>query len=115
MRLESIPDFLISSLPLDYELVRIYHPDKTGASISSEEAHTRFQSISNAYNILRGKSAPNDTIFSSPRDRRQEATTAARRAAYVRRHRELYEGGAVDDRWKDRIIFFGVLGVSGSF
>ncbi|KAJ3781795.1 hypothetical protein GGU11DRAFT_155884 [Lentinula aff. detonsa] len=94
-----------------YELVRIYHPDKARTSLSSEEAHARFRSISHAYNILRGKSTSNEssTTTSTP-DGRYEATTAARRAAHVRRHRELYEAGAVDDRWKDRIILFGVIG-----
>ncbi|KAK7035295.1 hypothetical protein VNI00_012062 [Paramarasmius palmivorus] len=27
---------------------------------------------------------------------------------HLRRHRELYEAGAIDDRWKDRLILFGV-------
>ncbi|KAJ3752700.1 hypothetical protein F5880DRAFT_1613156 [Lentinula raphanica] len=95
-----------------YELVRIYHPDKARNSLSAEEAHARFQSISHAYNVLRGKSASDGTTTTatSTRDGRYEATTAARRAAHVRRHRELYEAGAVDDRWKDRIILFGVIG-----
>ncbi|KAJ3814148.1 hypothetical protein EV368DRAFT_39722 [Lentinula lateritia] len=93
-----------------YELVRIYHPDKARTSVSAEEAHARFQTIGHAYNILRGKVAPNESATTSPRDGRYEATTAARRAAHVRRHRELYDGGAVDDRWKDGIILFGVIG-----
>ncbi|KAF5389491.1 hypothetical protein D9757_004320 [Collybiopsis confluens] len=98
---------------MHYELVRIYHPDKVGSSVSSEEAHARFQSIGNAYNLLRGNSSPDQsTLPSSPRDLQHEATTAARRAAHVRRHRELYQAGAVDDRWKDRVILFGVIGAS---
>ncbi|KIK67078.1 hypothetical protein GYMLUDRAFT_238422 [Collybiopsis luxurians FD-317 M1] len=90
-----------------YQLVRIYHPDKAAPSISSEEAHARFQAISNAYNTLRGKSTPN--VSSSARDTRHEATTAARRAAYIRRHRELYQAGAIDDRWKDRLIILATV------
>ncbi|KAJ4468197.1 hypothetical protein J3R30DRAFT_3305559 [Lentinula aciculospora] len=93
-----------------YELVRIYHPDKARTSVSSEEANARFRSISHAYNILRGKVTSTESSTTPPKDTRYEATTAARRAAHVRRHRELYEGGAVDDRWKDRIILFGVIG-----
>ncbi|KAF9071116.1 hypothetical protein BDP27DRAFT_1219753 [Rhodocollybia butyracea] len=99
-----------------YELVRIYHPDTTGDTLSSEVAHARFQSISNAYNILRGKPALDETTgTTSPQDRRDEATTAARRAARVRRHRELYETGAIDERWKDRIILFAVFGAIAMF
>ncbi|KAG7098893.1 hypothetical protein E1B28_000793 [Marasmius oreades] len=85
-----------------FELVRIYHPDKNKSSESSEEvAHARFQAISNAYNILRGPLPPSNTL--------QQATTASRRAAHIRRHRELHASGAVDDRWKDRLILFGTV------
>lgn len=38
-------------------------------------------------------------------------TTAAWRAAHRRRQQELYSTGAVDDKWKDRIILFGVVSV----
>ncbi len=95
-------------LPLDYELVRIYHPDTVDSSVSSELAHARFQSITDAYNVLRGKTAAKPDPVSGA----QQATTAARRAMHVRRHRELYEGGAVDDRWKDRMIIAGLIAVS---
>ncbi|THU87713.1 hypothetical protein K435DRAFT_848877 [Dendrothele bispora CBS 962.96] len=95
-----------------YELVRIYHPDKTDSSIPPHQAHSRFQSISNAYNTLRGKpSSPSNSADPDSQAYRDPnyATTAARRAMHLRRHRELYEGGAVDDRWKDRIIIFGIV------
>lgn len=95
-----------------YELVRIYHPDKNKYSESSEEAaHARFQAISNAYNILRGQLPPSEMEATEGRSgsTSQQATTASRRAAYIRRHRELYASGAVDDRWKDRLILFGTV------
>ncbi|SJK97392.1 uncharacterized protein ARMOST_00644 [Armillaria ostoyae] len=88
-----------------YELVRIYHPDTVDSSVSSKLAHARFQSITDAYNVLRGKTAAKPDPVSGA----QQATTAARRAMHVRRHRELYEGGAVDDRWKDRMIIAGLI------
>ncbi|KAK0455102.1 hypothetical protein EV421DRAFT_479675 [Armillaria borealis] len=88
-----------------YELVRIYHPDTVDSSVSSELAHARFQSITDAYNVLRGKTAAKPDPVSGA----QKATTAARRAVHVRRHRELYEGGAVDDRWKDRMIIVSLI------
>ncbi|KAK0461385.1 uncharacterized protein EV420DRAFT_196368 [Desarmillaria tabescens] len=88
-----------------YELVRIYHPDTVDSSVSSELAHARFQSITDAYNVLRGKTASQ----ADPVSEAQQATTAARRAVHVRRHRELYEGGAIDDSWKDRLIIVGLV------
>ena len=93
---------------IDYELVRLYHPDKADATISSEEAHSRFQTIGQAYDILQGKKTPTLT----PVEKATQATTASRRAMHVRRHRALYEGGAVDDRWKDRFIVAGMVVVS---
>ncbi|KAG7446395.1 uncharacterized protein BT62DRAFT_931838 [Guyanagaster necrorhizus] len=88
-----------------YELVRLYHPDTVDLSVSSELAHARFQSITDAYNVLRGKTTSRLDAVSGG----QQATTAARRAMHVRRHSELYEGGAVDDRWKDRLIIVGLI------
>ncbi len=39
---------------IDYELVRIYHPDSAhGSSLLPESRHKRFQSISAAYDFLR--------------------------------------------------------------
>ncbi|KAF9264268.1 DnaJ-domain-containing protein [Marasmius fiardii PR-910] len=102
-----------------YELVRIYHPDKNKSSESSEEtAHARFQAISNAYNILRGHSPTSDSDaegLSRYGSMSQQATTASRRAAHIRRHRELYASGAVDDRWKDRFILFGTVAAVVAF
>ncbi|KAK7472864.1 hypothetical protein VKT23_000972 [Stygiomarasmius scandens] len=97
-----------------YELVRIYHPDKADTSIPPQQAHSRFQSISNAYNALRGKSSSQDSVSPAHRDPNY-ATTAARRAMHLRRHRELYEAGAIDDRWKDRIIVFGIVATIAAF
>ncbi|ESK92980.1 heat shock protein domain protein [Moniliophthora roreri MCA 2997] len=105
-----------------YELVRLYHPDKLSVSNPSEAevAHSRFQAISNAYNILRGKSTSTDGGADATANFRygpdsQYATTAARRAMHLRRHKELYEAGAVDDRWKDRLILFGVAAAVVTF
>ncbi|KAF5370609.1 hypothetical protein D9758_002063 [Tetrapyrgos nigripes] len=96
-----------------YELVRIYHPDKAESAVPSQEAHSRFQSISNAYNVLRGKSSSvTDTTTQRSPD---YATTAARRAVHLRRHRELYEAGVVDERWKDRFIIFGIIATIAAF
>ncbi|KAG6862200.1 hypothetical protein C0995_002130 [Termitomyces sp. Mi166 len=91
----------------DYELVRIYHPDKADPLISSEAAHTRFQSITAAYDVLRGKTRLKDSPFSSSSPARdfRYPTTAAWRARS--RRNELYAGQ--DERWKDRVILFGLI------
>ncbi|KAF9051024.1 hypothetical protein BDZ89DRAFT_522268 [Hymenopellis radicata] len=87
-----------------YELVRLYHPDKADATMSSDAAHVRFQAIGQAYDILRGKKPAKP----SPAEKTTQATTASRRAMHVRRHRNLYDSGPVDDTWKDRLIMAGV-------
>lgn len=91
----------------DFDLVRIYHPDKAGSSLSPDEAHARFRSITTAYDALRGKTPPPFSP-SSPQDPRHP-TTAAWRAMQTNRRSELYSSAAVDDRWKDRVILAGVV------
>ncbi|KAG5716745.1 hypothetical protein E4T56_gene16185 [Termitomyces sp. T112] len=91
-----------------YELVRIYHPDKADPSISNETAHARFQSITAAYDVLRGKTLLKDSLFpstSSPVRDFRYSTTAAWRARS--RRNELYTGK--DDRWKDHVILLGLV------
>ncbi|KAF5386060.1 hypothetical protein D9615_002463 [Tricholomella constricta] len=92
-----------------YDLVRIYHPDKACPSVSSEAAHARFQSITAAYDALRGKTSLVDSSFfsgsSSPAQDTRYPTTAAWRARS--RHQELYAGK--DERWKDHVILAGVV------
>ncbi|KAL9711491.1 hypothetical protein Ac2012v2_004562 [Leucoagaricus gongylophorus] len=90
-----------------FDLVRIYHPDKVGGVVPLEIARERFQTITTAYDILRGeKSRTGNSGPSSGLENRSYQTTAAYRAAR-RRRQELYSSGVVDDRWKDR-IFLGL-------
>ncbi|KAF8891633.1 hypothetical protein BD779DRAFT_1512218 [Infundibulicybe gibba] len=91
-----------------YDLVRIYHPDNPGSSKHPNIAHERFQAITAAYDSLRGL-----TPFTSVTPPTTPTpTTAAYRAAQTRQ-RALYTGG--DDRWKDRIILFGVAATIALF
>jgi len=95
----------------DYDLVRHYHPDKVGASLTPEVAQARFQSISAAYDVLRGKTLLIESGLGGPRTSNSSAsyqTTAAYRAMQ-RRRQELYDTGAVDDGRKDAWIIFGVV------
>ncbi|KAJ7594789.1 hypothetical protein C8J56DRAFT_927683 [Mycena floridula] len=91
-----------------YELVRIYHPDRRNPSTPAEIAHSQFQSISAAYNLLRGSlsAAPESPVAGSGYDS-SKLSGADWRAMHIRRRRKLYEGG--DDRWRDWIIFAGAF------
>ncbi|EGN99954.1 hypothetical protein SERLA73DRAFT_180287 [Serpula lacrymans var. lacrymans S7.3] len=84
-----------------YDLVRIYHPDSPVARhYAPEVSQARFQSITQAYDMLRGKSA-----FS-------EETLASRTANI--RHSDIWRGRSSrrphfddtsgDERWKERTI-----------
>ncbi|KAF8629840.1 hypothetical protein AX15_003206 [Amanita polypyramis BW_CC] len=103
-----------------YDLVRIYHPDKAGPSVVPDIAHARFQAITAAYDILRGKSgAAVDGTSGGPSAWAREGgypTAAAWRAAsQAKRAQELYSGGKIDDRWKDHVFLSAVVLTVGIF
>ncbi|KAG2074594.1 hypothetical protein BDR04DRAFT_148557 [Suillus decipiens] len=86
-----------------YELVRIYHPDSAVARhYPSEESQARFQAISRAYDILRGK------VSSSG-----EPVEATRKVDPIRwsarSRRPHFDDTASDERWKERTIMGMVL------
>lgn len=97
----------------DFDLVRLYHPDKA-SDVSPDVAHQRFQVITHSYDVLRGKKASGtvDHEQVNPSVDLRYQTTAAWRARHRRRSEELYKSGAADDKWKDRLILAGVIGVS---
>lgn len=97
-----------------YDLVRLHHPDSTNCRhMSAAERHRRFQAITNAYEILRGKKAPESPFdpFAAELARRKRAYAAARRGrqhSMYRDYRDYAPSG--DERWKDRLIVtVGVL------
>ena len=99
---------------IDYDLVRIHHPDSPivrSLSLSPEVAHARFQSISAAYDSLRGKAAQ-DPMSKASRQYGNDSRMAAWRAAQSRRP-DLHV--APDERWKDMIIIGGVVLVCNPF
>ena len=102
--------------PADYDLVRIYHPDKAGLAVSPDVAHSRFQAIAAAYDILRRKGVAVDGASGGPsiwaREGGYPTTAAWRAASQARRAQELYSGGKIDERWKDRLFLAGVVLVS---
>ncbi|KAI5895852.1 uncharacterized protein SCHCODRAFT_02495038 [Schizophyllum commune H4-8] len=67
-----------------YDLVRLHHPDSHNCRhMTPAERHRRFQAITNAYDILRGKKAPEGPFdpFAAELARRKRAYAAARRCA----------------------------------
>ena len=98
--------------------MRIYHPDKAGLSVSPDIAHSQFQAIGTAYDILRRKAAAVGDATGGPsvwaREGGYPTAAAWRAASQARRAQELYSGGKIDDRWKDRLFLGGVVLVSRS-
>ena len=103
----------LSPLKKDFQLVRLYHPDKIGTSTSSDIAHTRFQAITAAYDVLRGK-APDNVSGISGSANVPYQTTASWRAMRKRRQ-ELYDSGPVNDGTNDNLIIIGVVAVNFMF
>jgi hypothetical protein len=99
----------VLTLFVDFELVRLYHPDKVDpSSTPSEVAHARFQAIASAYKFLQERTQPG--YQPTPEEQAATMTAANARARQIYRQRRLYSGG--DERWKDWIVFGGVIAVS---
>jgi len=84
-----------------YDLVRIYHPDSPVArKHPAETAQARFQSISKAYDLMRGKSAITGEVLTN----RERHADPARFRPKARR-RPHFDETTGDERWKERILF----------
>jgi len=86
----------------------LYHPDKVGTCTSSDIAHTRFQAITAAYDVLTGKAPGNNTGETSGSANVPYQTTASWRAMRKRRQ-ELYDSGPINDGKNDNLIIIGVV------
>ncbi|KAI0093409.1 hypothetical protein BDY19DRAFT_990053 [Irpex rosettiformis] len=104
-----------------YELVRIYHPDSPVSRVlPSATVQSRFQAITHAYDVLRGKtshpSAINGDVNLSEVERAKanfrNLETAMWRAKQQRRA-ELRVG--LDDRTKDAIMLGAIVVTIGAF
>ncbi|KAI0362232.1 hypothetical protein OH77DRAFT_1388338 [Trametes cingulata] len=97
-----------------YELVRIHHPDSPfGGDLSPAVRRARFQSITAAYDILRGRTngsnGPVD-IYRAELERRRRARAAYEASRSYTNPQAHDWSASADDRWKDRIILFvGIL------
>lgn len=93
---------------LDYDLVRIYHPDSPIArNYPAEIVQTQFQSISKAYDLMRGKSAITGEVMTN---RERHADPARFRPKATRRPH--FDETAGDERWKERVLFAATVLVS---
>ncbi|KAI0676160.1 hypothetical protein C8Q78DRAFT_372338 [Trametes maxima] len=97
-----------------YELVRIHHPDSPfGRDISPAVRHSRFQSITAAYDILRGKTTGSQgpvDMYRTELERRRRARAAYTAARGPAKAQAQEWSASADDQWKDRIILFvGIL------
>ncbi|KAI0344557.1 hypothetical protein BDW22DRAFT_1326270 [Trametopsis cervina] len=95
-----------------YDLVRIYHPDSpVSRALPSPTAQARFQSITAAYDSLRGKSTnlPEGSQAEQAKKNFHNLNTAMWKARQQRRA-ELRVG--LDDRWKDAAMMSAVVVVS---
>jgi len=98
----------------DYDLVRSHHPDSTHCrSLTPSERHARFQAITAAYDVLRGKSSSTEAydpyMEEVMRRKRYYQAHYSRRAQHAGPQRTEWPTNA-DDRWKDRVIILvGIL------
>jgi len=92
-----------------FQLVRLYHPDKVGTSTSSDIAHTRFQAITAAYDILTGKAPSNTSEASGSGSVNVPFQTTASWRAMRKRRQELYDSGPINDGKSDNLIIIGVV------
>jgi len=97
-----------------YDLVRVHHPDSPMCrSLPAEIRHTRFQSITKAYDILRGKGSHHANSHDSVRAELERRRRAQDLYRHRTAHAEFAQGAHfddnpwhadADDRWKDWLI-----------
>ncbi|KAI0923365.1 hypothetical protein AcW1_006350 [Taiwanofungus camphoratus] len=96
-----------------YDLVRVHHPDSPFCrDLSHAERHARFQSLTAAYDALRGRNVDPIRAELDRRRRAQEARHRHSRRAefaggrfdYAHGPRQQEWSASPDDRWKDRFI-----------
>jgi curved DNA-binding protein CbpA len=121
--------------PLDYELVKIYHPDVVSASLSQcspppgeqivsssvtqleehltqEVAQARFQAVTKAYDSLRkGKAKGKAHLGANHFTDATESRISAKRKRELRARAELRVGD--DEKWRERLIVGALFAVSG--
>ena len=99
----------------DYELVKVHHPDSPLChDVPPTIRHARFQAITNAYDVLKGKHGAHlhDPAMEELERRRRSMAHRPRPRTDFPGHRapDIDWNAGVDDRWKDWVIIAsGVL------
>ena len=89
---------------VDYELVRIYHPDAPASrTLPPEKAEARFHAITAAYDALRGKTPLSESGEPLPRRKDYHDLSTAMWRIKQQRKAEL-PINLIDDRWKDKLM-----------
>jgi len=121
---------------LDYELVKIYHPDVVSLSLAQgspppgerepspsatlsgeyltpEIAQARFQAVTKAYDTLRKRKVKGKAHFGgNPFAGATEGKMSARRRRELRDRAELRVGH--DEKWRERLVVGALFAVSGA-
>jgi hypothetical protein len=98
---------------LDYELVKIYHPDSAiSKAMSPEMAEARFQAITKAYDMLRKGKSPATLLNAATEAVSLGGVMNARRKRNLMNRAELKT--EADEKWTDRILIGAVFIVSDS-
>lgn len=100
-------------LRLDYELVRRYHPDSAFArSLPPETAHTQFQAMSRAYDVLRGKTQTMAIDDTTDGPAARSDNDVGFEIWKARQARKADIDVTFDERWKDKMLVGLLLFVS---
>ncbi|KAH8096791.1 hypothetical protein BXZ70DRAFT_315658 [Cristinia sonorae] len=102
-----------------YDLVRIYHPDSPlNRALPPATVQARFQSISAAYDVLRGRSRLLPSGETEPVDRKKDHhdLSSAMWKAKQRKKAELaFAAPLISDKWKDRLMLGAIFFTIGAF
>jgi hypothetical protein len=102
---------LLSTVFLDYELVKIYHPDSAiSKTLSPETAEARFQAITKAYDTLRKGKSRVTLLNASSEGASLGGVMSARRKRDLMNRAELKT--EADEKWTERLMIGAVLVVS---
>lgn len=89
--------------------MRIYHPDSpVSRPLPSATAQARFQSITAAYDSLRGKS-PHASGAGEPERSRTDFHNLSSAMWRARRQRRAELNIGLDDKWKDRMMLSAIV------
>jgi len=104
-----LDEAFLTCLPIDYDLVRVYHPDSIIARrYPPEVTQERIQAINKAYDILRGRAISLEGPISATPGPRMDSAWFKPRSS----RRPYFDDVVGDDRWTERTIVLIAVFVS---